>query len=165
MIDPKQMKVRKMVSIDGFRIFKRFSPALILVFSFFVIASAQAQLFETKAKQAFFMDSESGSVLFQKNPDELIPPASLAKLMTMEVVFNALTTGELSLDDTFTISENAWRKGGGSSGGSTMFAKLNSEVRLEDLIRGVVIQSANDACIAIAEGMAGSEQAFAGLMN
>ncbi len=127
--------------------------------------SAQAQLFETKAKQAFLMDSESGSILFQKDADALIPPASLAKLMTMEVVFHALSTGELNLEDTFTISENAWRRGGSNSGGSTMFAKLNSDVRLEDLIRGVVIQSANDACIAIAEGMAGSERAFAGLMN
>ncbi len=111
------------------------------------------------------MDAESGSVLFQKNADELIPPASLAKLMTMEVVFHALTTGELSLEDTFHISEKAWREGGSNSGGSTMFAKLNSDIRLEDLIRGVIIQSANDACIAIAEGMAGSERAFAGLMN
>ena len=89
------------------------------------------------------MDAESGSILFQKDADALIPPASLAKLMTMEVVYHALSTGELSLDDTFSISENAWRKGGSNSGGSTMFAKLNSDVRLEDLIRGVVIQSAN----------------------
>ena len=126
---------------------------------------AMGQLFETRAKQAFFMDSESGSVLFQKNADALIPPASLAKLMTMEVVFHSLSTGALSLEDTFNISENSWRKGGSNSGGSTMFAKLNSDVRLEDLIRGVIIQSANDACIAIAEGMAGSERAFAGLMN
>ncbi len=150
---------------SSYRIFQQFLPAMVFVVVVFLVVSAQAQLFETKAKQAFFMDSESGSVLFQKNADELFPPASLAKLMTMEVVFNALSTGELSLDDTFTISENAWRKGGSNSGGSTMFAKLNSEVRLEDLIRGVVIQSANDACIAIAEGMAGSERAFAGLMN
>ncbi len=127
--------------------------------------SVNAQLFDTQAKQAFLMDAESGSILFQKQADALIPPASLAKLMTMEVVFHALTTGELSLEDTFAISENAWRKGGSNSGGSTMFAKLNSQIRLEDLIRGVIIQSANDACIAIAEGMAGSERAFAGLMN
>ena len=137
----------------------------LLIFFVGFSANANAQLFETKAKQAYLIDAESGSILFQKNADQLIPPASLAKLMTMEVVFHALSTGELNLEDTFTISENAWRRGGSNSGGSTMFAKLNSDVRLEDLIRGVVIQSANDACIAIAEGMAGSEQAFAGLMN
>lgn len=137
----------------------------LLIAGLFSISGAQAQLFETKAKQAFLMDAESSSVLFQKNANQLIPPASLAKLMTMEVVFHALTTGELSMEDTFHISENAWRRGGSNSGGSTMFAKLNSDVRLEDLIRGVIIQSANDACIAIAEGMAGSERAFAGLMN
>ncbi|MEM7301969.1 MAG: D-alanyl-D-alanine carboxypeptidase family protein [Pseudomonadota bacterium] len=125
---------------------------------------AQA-LFETKAKQAFLVDAASGSILFQKQAESPMPPASLAKLMTMEVVFNALKIGQLTLDDEFNISENAWRKGGSSSGGSTMFAKLNSNVRLEDLIRGVIVQSANDACIAIAEGMAGSEGAFAGLMN
>ena len=138
---------------------------LILIIAVAYPTAASAQLFETKAKQAFLMDADSGSILFQKDADALIPPASLAKLMTMEVVYHALSTGELSLDDTFSISENAWRKGGSNSGGSTMFAKLNSDVRLEDLIRGVVIQSANDACIAIAEGMAGSERAFAGLMN
>ncbi len=126
---------------------------------------AAAQVFETKAKQALVMDYESGSVLFQKNADELIPPASLAKLMTMEVVFNALKRGRLTLEDTFTISEDAWRRGGANSGGSSMFAKLNSDIRLEDLIRGVIVQSGNDAAIAIAEGMAGSEVAFGGLMN
>jgi D-alanyl-D-alanine carboxypeptidase (penicillin-binding protein 5/6) len=138
---------------------------LILIFLVAFPVLASAQLFETKAKQAFLIDADSGSVLYQKEADALIPPASLAKLMTMEVVFHALSTGELNLEDTFTISENAWRKGGSASGGSTMFARLNSDVRLEDLVRGVVIQSANDACIAIAEGMAGSERAFAGLMN
>ncbi len=138
---------------------------LILAASLAFPQATKAQLFETKAKHAFLMDAESGSILFQKEANSLFPPASLAKLMTMEVVFRALSTGELSLEDTFTISENAWRRGGSNSGGSTMFAKLNSDVRLEDLIRGVIVQSANDACIAIAEGMAGSERAFAGLMN
>jgi len=124
-----------------------------------------AQTFETKAKQAIVMDFESRSILFQKNGDELMPPASMAKLMTMEVVFNSLKSGRMTFDSTFTISEDAWRRGGTNSGGSTMFAKLNSDVRLEDLIRGVIIQSGNDASIAIAEGMAGSEAGFAGLMN
>ncbi|MEL6751303.1 MAG: D-alanyl-D-alanine carboxypeptidase family protein [Pseudomonadota bacterium] len=132
---------------------------------FITAGIASAQSFETKAKQAVVMDFETGSVLFQKNADELMPPASMAKLMTMEVVFNALKTGQLNFDSTFTISEDAWRRGGSESGGSSMFAKLNDDVRLEDLIRAVIVQSGNDASIAIAEGMAGSEVAFAGLMN
>jgi len=142
--------------------------AIILAIFVFVpgySVSALAQLYSTKAKQALLLDSDTGTILFAKNIDQKIPPASLAKLMTMEVVFSALKSGGLSLTDTFFVSENAWRKGGTSSGGSTMFAKLNSEIPLEDLIRGVIVQSGNDACIIIAEGMAGSEDAFAGLMN
>lgn len=141
------------------------NAALTLVAFCITLATAHGQSFETKAKQAVVMDFDTGSVLYQKNADELMPPASMAKLMTMEVVFNALKSGQLTLDSTFTISEDAWRRGGSESGGSSMFAKLNSDVRLEDLIRGVIVQSGNDASIAIAEGMAGSEVAFAGLMN
>ncbi len=126
---------------------------------------ARAQSFSTSAPHALLIDAETSTVLFSKEADERIPPASLAKLMTMEVVFNRLKEGTLSLDDTFFVSENAWRKGGANSGGSTMFAKLNSEIRLEDLIRGVIIQSANDGCIIIAEGLAGTEETFANLMN
>ncbi len=110
------------------------------------------------------IDADTGTILFSKDPDKLIPPASLGKLMTMEVVFHAIKVGRLSLDDTFQVSENAWRKGGAASGGSTMFAALKSVIRLEDLIKGVVVQSANDGCIIIAEGMAGSEENFAALM-
>lgn len=127
--------------------------------------TARAQLFETRAGQAFMVDADTGTVLFSKDPDKLIPPASLAKLMTMEVVFHALKNGRLRMDDTFLVSENAWRKGGASSGGSTMFAVLKSTIRLEDLIQGVIVQSANDGCIIIAEGMAGSEENFAQLMT
>ncbi|MGI9367170.1 MAG: D-alanyl-D-alanine carboxypeptidase family protein [Rhizobiaceae bacterium] len=126
---------------------------------------AYAQTFQTKAKQALVMDFDSGSVLFQKNADEPMPPASMAKLMTMEVVFNAIKTGELNFETLFTISQDVWQRGGANSGGSTMFANLNSDVRLEDLIRGVIIQSGNDAAMAIAEGMAGSEEGFSNLMN
>lgn len=111
------------------------------------------------------LDADTGTVLFAKEPDARIPPASLAKLMTMEVVFHQLKVGKLTLEDKFFVSENAWRKGGTNSGGSTMFAKLNSEIPLADLIQGVIVQSANDGCIIIAEGLAGSEAAFAGLMN
>lgn len=139
---------------------------LALVFSFALIGvEARAQLFETKAAQAFMIDAETGSVLFSLNPDALIQPASLAKLMTMEMAFNAIKSGRLSLDDTFVVSEHAWRTGGAPSRTSTMFAALKSEIRLEDLIRGVTIQAANDGCIVIAEGMAGSEENFARQMT
>lgn len=138
----------------------------IVVFTLFAMTcAAQAQLFETRAKQAMLVDVGTGSILFSKQESEQIPPASLAKLMTMEVVFNALKTGRLTLTDEFYVSENAWRTGGAPSGTSTMFAELKSSIPLEDLIRGVIVQSANDGCIIIAEGMAGSEATFAGLMN
>ncbi|MER8783937.1 D-alanyl-D-alanine carboxypeptidase [Mesorhizobium sp. M1006] len=129
------------------------------------LAQASAQLFETKAAQAFMIDAETGTVLFSKDADRLIPPASLAKLMTMEVAFDAIKSGRMTLDDTFVVSENAWRKGGAPSGTSTMFAKLKSTIRLEDLIQGVTVQAANDGCIVIAEGMAGSEANFAAQMT
>jgi len=128
-------------------------------------AHAATATIETAAKHVILIDAESGAVLFEKAADELTPPASMSKIMTMVMVFEALQRGELNLDNEFHISEDAWRRGGATSGGSTMYAELNSSIRLEDLIKGVVIQSANDACIAIAEGMAGSEQAFADLMT
>ncbi|MFZ1682247.1 MAG: D-alanyl-D-alanine carboxypeptidase family protein [Rhizobiaceae bacterium] len=127
-------------------------------------AVAQA-LFETKAAQAYMIEAETGSILFAKDADAPVPPASLAKLMTMEVVFNAIKAGRLKMDDGFYISENAWKKGGSSSGGSTMFAELKSTVPLDALVQGTIVQSANDACIAIAEGMAGTEENFAALMT
>ena len=128
--------------------------------------AAQAQaLFETKARQAFMIDAETGTVLYAKDADAPFPPASLAKLMTMEVVFEAIRSGRISPDSEFTVSEHAWRTGGAPSRTSTMFAALNSSVRVEDLIQGVVVQSANDGCIVLAEGMAGSEANFARLMN
>ncbi|WP_099867769.1 D-alanyl-D-alanine carboxypeptidase family protein [Pararhizobium haloflavum] len=127
--------------------------------------TARAQLFETRAAQAYLVEAETGTVLFAKSENEAVPPASLAKLMTMELVFNALKSGRLTLDDTYAVSENAWRTGGAISGTSTMFAELGSSIRLEDLIQGVIVQSGNDACIIIAEGMAGSEENFAQLMT
>lgn len=129
------------------------------------IGPAAAQLFETKARQAFMIDAGTGTILFARDQDTPFPPASLAKLMTMEVVFNAIKSGKLTLDDTFYVSENAWRTGGAPSRTSTMFAELGSSVRVEDLIQGVIVQSANDGCIVLAEGMAGSEANFAQLMN
>ncbi|WP_258051833.1 D-alanyl-D-alanine carboxypeptidase family protein [Mesorhizobium sp. INR15] len=129
------------------------------------LAAANAQLFETKAAQVFMIDADTGTVLFSKDADKPMQPASMAKLMTMEVVFNAVKSKRLTLDDTFVVSENAWRKGGAPSGTSTMFAKLKSSIRIEDLIQGVAVQAANDGCIAIAEGMAGSEENFAAQMT
>ncbi|MCA0274927.1 MAG: D-alanyl-D-alanine carboxypeptidase [Proteobacteria bacterium] len=128
-------------------------------------APAGAQLFETKAPQAYMIDAETGTVLFSKDPDKPISPASLAKLMTMEVVFNAVKSGRYSLDDTFAVSENAWRTGGAASRASTMFAAVRSQIRIEDLIKGVTVQLANDGCIILAEGMAGSEANFAQQMT
>lgn len=126
---------------------------------------ALAQSYETRAAHAILVDYDTETVLFRKEENAPMPPASMAKLMTMAVVFAAIRDGRLTLDDEFLVSENAWRNGGASSGGSTMFAELGSSIRLEDLMRGIIIQSANDGCIIVAEGMAGSEAAFADLMN
>ncbi|MER8372439.1 D-alanyl-D-alanine carboxypeptidase family protein [Mesorhizobium sp. M1406] len=147
------------------RLLQPLAGLLVFGLLLFSQAPARAQLFETKATQVFMIDAETGTVLFSKDADKPIPPASLAKLMTMEVVFNAIKSGRLKLDDTFVVSENAWRKGGAPSGTSTMFAKLKSAIRLEDLIQGVIVQAANDGCIVIAEGMSGSEDNFAAQMT
>ncbi|UIJ73689.1 D-alanyl-D-alanine carboxypeptidase family protein [Aurantimonas sp. HBX-1] len=120
---------------------------------------------ETTASEVLLVDGETGTILFQKNPAQPFPPASLAKIMTMEIVFAALRAGEISLDTTFPVSEHAWRTGGAPSGTSTMFAALNSQVPVADLIRGTIVQAANDAAIILAEGMEGSEAAFAERMN
>jgi len=130
--------------------------------------AAQAQKkdeFQTSAPYAILIEADSGTVLFEKNPDKLNPPASMSKLMTVELVLHTIDEGKLKWDDEMTISENAWRKGGAPSGGSAMFAALNSRVSVRDLMHGVMIQSGNDACIALAEGIAGSEIAFADMMN
>lgn len=140
---------------------------LIAIFALLSLAGAalaQAE-FDTKAKFAVLMDYESGTVIFQKEADAPLEPASMTKLMTLAVVFNEIRAGRVSLDDEFFVSENAWRTGGAASGGSTMFAELNSQVRVEDLVRSVIIQSGNDAAIVLAEGIAGSEATFALMMN
>ncbi|MGE0847523.1 MAG: D-alanyl-D-alanine carboxypeptidase family protein [Flavobacteriaceae bacterium] len=140
--------------------------AFAAIFAPFPGQPARAQeTIATSAKHAFLLDVDSNTVLLNVHGDELMHPASMAKLMTMEVVFNAIKTGKLSLGDEFVVTEDAWRRGGATSGGSTMFAKLNSQIRLEDLIRGVIVQSGNDACIIIAEGMAGTEEVFANVMT
>lgn len=119
----------------------------------------------TKASAALMVDGATGTVLFSKNPDMPFPPASLAKMMTIEIVFEAIKSGRLSLDRTFKVSEYAWRTGGAPSRTSTMFAALNSDVPVSALIRGAIVQSANDAAIILAEGLEGSEAAFAERMN
>lgn len=117
--------------------------------------------FDGDAPTAILMEATSGSILFEKNADELRAPSSMMKLMTVEVIFNAIKEGRIKLTDEFRISENAWRKGGAPSGGSTMFAAINSKVPVDDLLHGAIIQSGNDSCIALAEGMSGSEKKFA----
>ncbi len=112
------------------------------------------------APHAILIDAQYGGVLFDRDADRLVFPASLAKLMTAEYVFHELKEGRIKLTDEYMVSENAWRKGGAPSHGSTMFAALHSKVSVDDLIRGMIIQSANDACIVLAEGIAGNEAEF-----
>lgn len=141
----------------------------LLVFSIVLCAVVgfprAASAFETEAKQAILLDMNTGSVLFEKNPDEPMPPASMSKMMTVHMVFERLKQGKLKLDDTFIVSENAWRKGGAKSGGSTMFLNIGEEVTVDDLLHGIIVQSGNDACIVVAEGLAGSEAAFSERMT
>lgn len=121
--------------------------------------------FQTQAPYAILIEADTGTVLFEKNADQLVPPASLAKLMTAEVVFNEIKEGGLKLDEEFVVSANAWRKGGAPSGGSTMFAAVHSRISVENLLKGVIIHSANDGCLVLAEGIAGNENEFVRLMN
>lgn len=117
------------------------------------------------APTAILVEAKTGSVLFEKNADELLQPSSMMKLMTAEVVFNAVKKGDIKLTDEYPVSEYAWRKGGAPSGSSTMFAALNSRVSVDDLLHGAVIQSGNDSCIILAEGIAGSERDFVTMMT
>ncbi|MBL8587958.1 MAG: D-alanyl-D-alanine carboxypeptidase [Methylobacteriaceae bacterium] len=144
---------------------RRAGRAVALALVIFWLAPAFGQTFQTIAPQAILVDYDSGAVLFEKDADVLTAPASMAKVMTAELIFRELSEGRLRLEDEFTISETAWRRGGAQAGGSSMFAVLNSRVRVEDLLRGLVIQSGNDAAIALAEGIAGTEDAFAQMMT
>ena len=129
------------------------------------LAPAAAQTFDTAAPFALLFDDTNQVTLYAKNADQPMAPASTAKLMTAEIVFGRLKAGKLSLEDLFTVSHNAWLTGGAHAHGSTMFLNLKSQVRVEDLLRGMLIQSGNDAAITLAEGVAGTEDAFALLMN
>lgn len=129
----------------------------------FLVASslaAPAVALETKAQQAILMDAKTGAVLLSKNADTPVPPSSMSKIMTIYVLFDAIKSGRVSLDDSFPVSEKAWRKGG-----SKMFVDVNTRVKVSDLLRGIIVQSGNDASIVVAEGLAGSEGAFAEQMN
>ena len=128
-------------------------------------APARAQGFQTSFPNVILIDAGSGAVLYEKAADELASPASTVKIMTAELVFRELAEGRLKLDDEFVVSEHAWRDGGTRAGGSAMFLQVNSHVRVEDLIRGLVINSGNDAAITLAEGVAGAEEAFVMRMN
>lgn len=131
-----------------------------------VLGMASAvQAIETKAKNLILMDYDTGQYLYAKDAEKMIPPASMSKLMTVYMIFEKLKDGSLSLDDTFTVSENAWRKGGAASGSSTMFLNIGEKVRVGDLIQGIIIQSGNDACIVAAENISGSEEDFARAMT
>ncbi len=125
----------------------------------FIAFSAQAG-FETPAKQAILYDATTGTTLLNKNADKRMGPSSMSKMMTVYIVLEKIKNGELKLEDTFHVSEKAWKKGG-----SKMFVKLGEKIAVEDLLRGIIIQSGNDACIVIAEGIAGTEEAFAEIMN
>jgi D-alanyl-D-alanine carboxypeptidase (penicillin-binding protein 5/6) len=131
------------------------------------VAAPRAEVgsFLTTAPNAILIDADSGSVLFEKNADELVPPASLSKLMTTEVVLNEIKQGRLKQTDEFPVSEYAWRKGGAPSHTSSMFVPIHSRVAVGDLLHGVIIQSGNDACIVLAEGIAGTEDKFAQMMT
>lgn len=136
-------------------------------FAFFSAAPAQSQTgpFIAKAEQAYMIDAETGTVLLSQNEDQPFPPASLAKLMTVEVVLDALSKGQVTAETAYPVSEYAWRTGGAPSRTSTMFAALKSSVSINDLLTGIIVQNANDGCIVVAEGMAGSDAAFAKRMT
>lgn len=138
------------------------SAASILLLTTPVLAQ---NAYQTDASHAVIMDFETGEVLFSQNGDVPMPPASMSKLMTVLMTLEALRDGQLSLDDELPVSENAWRRGGAASGSSTMFLEVNSRARVEDLLRGIIVQSGNDACIVIAEALGGSEAAFADMMT
>ena len=138
----------------------RFLTLALILFFALTVTSAHAATIETSAKQAIVVDYETGAVLMNKNADEQMPTSSMSKVMTMYAVFDALKKGALSLNDELTVSEKAWRMGG-----SKMFVEVDKKIKVEDLIRGVIIQSGNDATIVLAEGLAGTEDAFAEMLT
>lgn len=126
--------------------------------------SSDAAAYTTKAQRAILMDAETGAILFQHRADELAPPASMSKLMTLAVLFRAIKSGKIKTSDEFIVSVNAWRKGGAPSRTSSMFVPVNTKARVDELIQGIAVQSGNDACIVVAEAMSGNETQFAKVM-
>jgi len=146
--------------------FRQSLNQVVLLLAFALIPlGAHAQEIETPANFAILMDADTGIVLFEKNADELMAPASMSKLMTLEILFQRLQEGSVTMEQEFHISTEAWQRGGSASGSSTMFAEWNSWVPVEDLIRGITVVSGNDACIAVAEALAGTEADFAVTMT
>lgn len=121
--------------------------------------------FTTQAKQAILIDADTNAVLMQHNADELMHPASMSKVMTLVMMFKAIKSGQLKMEDELVMSVNAWRTGGAPSGTSAMFVPVNEKVTVSDLLQGIIVQSGNDASICVAESMAGTEEAFADLMT
>lgn len=128
-------------------------------------AVAQDNTFNTKAPRAILLDAASGSVLFQQRADELAAPASMSKLMTLAVLFKAIKSGQIKTSDEFLMSENAWRKGGAPSKTAAMMVPVNTKARVDELIQGIAVQSGNDAAMSVAEGISGTEGAFAKVMT
>ncbi|GGF59288.1 D-alanyl-D-alanine carboxypeptidase [Azorhizobium oxalatiphilum] len=130
------------------------------------ITPAAAQTtFQTAAPEAMLLDFGSGTILFEKNADGKVAPGGIVKIMTAAVVFDQIRAGKITLDTPFYVSENAWRRGGGPSGGAAMFAAVKSQVRVGDLLQGALVVSGNDAAIALAEGVSNTEGEFAVKMN
>src|SRR5438445_1710279 len=129
------------------------------------IAPAAAPQFDTPAKVAYLIDLSSGATLYAKNPDARMPPASMAKMMTTEVAFELIDKGQLPLNKMCTVRPETWAKWHGPAAGSTMFLSVNEQVSVENLVKGIVTLSGNDASVVLAECIAGSEQAFTGQMN
>jgi D-alanyl-D-alanine carboxypeptidase (penicillin-binding protein 5/6) len=129
------------------------------------VAKKEESALQTIVPSSILLDPDSDSILLNKNGDQPVEPASLAKLMTLEYLFNEIKQGRVKPDDQFIISENAWRKGGAPSHGSTMFAAIHSRVAVSDLIQGIIVDSANDACIAVAEALGGNENAFGQMLT
>ncbi len=130
-----------------------------------ILAARPALAFDTSAQYAVLMDAATGAVLWEKDGDVRMHPASMSKLMTLSMLFDALKSGTVKLTDEFPVSEHAWRAGGTTSGSSTMFAQVGSRIPVEVLIQGIIVQSANDGCITVAEALKGSEPEFAAAMT
>ena len=140
-----------------------FYKKIITLIAFFVLSCNNLYSFEIRATSAILQDFQTGKILFEKDADDRIYPASMTKIMTSIIAFELLKKGDLSLDDKFFVSENAWRLS--KSGYSSMFIMVGDEVSVENLLKGIIIASGNDACVALAEGIAGTEEQFAIMMN